>query len=387
MGLGIDEMGQSMLTNIRSMQTISLVMVVGLIMVMSKIMEESGHMIRLVKSFARLSKDGRIVGAVMSASIGLLPMPGGAVFSAPMVGASLSNQNTTNEQKAALNYWFRHIWEYWWPLYPGVILAVTMLNVETWRYMVVAAPLTVFSIIAGMVFIFRSIGRVKEKTPKTVAWSSIRQFLWEMLPILIVVLIIICLAGLTEILKFLDYNIKIPSLFSILFGLFVALIWVGIVNHIPLGRFWSAVKRKDILVLLLLILAILIFRGIMEETHAVEYIRKELTAYRIPVVFIIAIMPFISGFITGISIGFVGASFPLIIPMFQTPDMWDYVSYGALAYTFGYMGMMLSPVHVCLLMTKDYFKANLLSSYPYIFKPALFVMIMAVCLFSLIIVL
>ena len=300
MGLGIDEMGQSMLNNIRRMQTISLAMVVGLIMVMSKIMEESGHMIRLVKSFARLSKDGRIVGAVMSASIGLLPMPGGAVFSAPMVGASLSNQNTTNEQKAALNYWFRHIWEYWWPLYPGVILAVTMLNVETWRYMVVAAPLTVFSIIAGMVFIFRSIGRVKEKTPKTAAWPSIRQFLWEMLPILIVVLIIICLAGLTEVLKFLDYYVKIPSLFSILFGLFVALIWVGIVNHIPPGRFWSAVKRKDILVLLLLILAILIFRGIMEDTHAVKYIRNELTAYRIPVVFIILIMPFISGFITGI---------------------------------------------------------------------------------------
>jgi hypothetical protein len=31
-----------------------------------------------------------------------------------------------------------------------------------------------------------------------------------------------------------------------------------------------------------------------------------------------------------------------------------------LAYGFGYMGMMLSPVHLCLLVTKEYFSAGLL---------------------------
>lgn len=385
MGLGIDDIGQSALSSITSMQTLSLILVVGLIMVMSKIMEESGQMIRLVKSFTRLSNDGRIVGVVMSALIGLLPMPGGAVFSAPMVEASLSDKTISNEQKTALNYWFRHIWEYWWPLYPGVILAVAILGVETWRYMAMAAPLTVIAVMAGMIFILRPIGKLKEEHTHKASWQSIKQFTWEMMPILIVIFTIICMAAFLGLLRFLGHPLTIPSLFSIVFGLLVAMIWVGVVNHIPLSRFWKAAKRKDILILLLLILAIMVFRGIMEDSHAVEFIRDELVTYGIPVILIIVVMPFVSGLITGIAMGFVGASFPLIVPMFQTPNMFDYLSYAILAYTFGYMGMMLSPVHVCLLVTKDYFKASLLGSYPYIIKCALFVIVMAVILFSAII--
>ncbi len=64
-------------------------MIVWLIMVMSGIMEKSGHMKRLVSSFTSLTKDARVVGTVMSALIGLLPMPGGALFSAPLVGEAL----------------------------------------------------------------------------------------------------------------------------------------------------------------------------------------------------------------------------------------------------------------------------------------------------------
>jgi len=386
MKLGLGDIGRSILSSITSTQTVSLILVVGLIMVMSKIMEESGHMIRLVKSFTRLSRDGRTVAVVMSALIGLLPMPGGAVFSAPMVEASLSDERIKKEQKTALNYWFRHIWEYWWPLYPGVVLAVAILGVETWRYMAMAAPLTVIAVMAGMIFILRPIGKVKEERPDSASWQSIKQFIWEMMPILIVVFTIICMAALLGLLRLLGYTWTIPSLFSIVLGLFVAMIWVGIVNHIPLSRFWAASKRKDILIMLLLVLAIMVFRGVMEDSHAVESIRNELVAYGIPVIWIILVMPFLSGLITGIAIGFVGASFPLIVPMFQTPNMCDYLSYAVLAYTFGYMGMMLSPVHVCFLVTKDYFKASLLNSYPYIIKPALMVMGFAGIVFSTIIV-
>ena len=62
------------------LQTIGLLLIVGLIMVMSRIMEESGHMARLVKSFARVARNPKTVGSVMSALIGLLPMPGGCLL-------------------------------------------------------------------------------------------------------------------------------------------------------------------------------------------------------------------------------------------------------------------------------------------------------------------
>ena len=124
------------------MLTISLLLIVWLIMVMSRIMKDTGHMDRVVESFTHLSKDSRTVGSVMTALIGLLPMPGGALFSAPLVESSLTRYSVSGEQKTLLNYWFRHIWEYWWPLYPGVVLAVAMLNVETWRFMALMAPMS-----------------------------------------------------------------------------------------------------------------------------------------------------------------------------------------------------------------------------------------------------
>ena len=115
----------------------------------------------------------------------------------------------------------------------------------------------------------------------------------------------------------------------------------------------------------------MIFQGIMKDSRAVVDIRTELMTYRIPILLVVVIIPFLSGLITGIGIGFVGTSFPLIIPLFPPTPLFNFLSYAALAYVFGFMGMMLSPVHLCFLVTKDYFKAGLLDSYRSILKPLL----------------
>lgn len=383
MGMGAAELCTSIYHSVSQVQTISLLLIVGLIMVMSRLMEDTGHMNRLVKSFTRLSKDARTVGAVMSALIGLLPMPGGALFSAPMVDASLSESSATNEQKTATNYWFRHIWEYWWPLYPGVILAVALLEVETWQYMIVAAPLSLVSIISGIVFVLRPIGKNSNGNQEKVTWDAVKQFLFEMMPIIIVIIVIILVTGIIAALNIAGIQYKVPPLFTILPGLLASIIWVCRINRISAKQIRSAFLNRSILPMLLLIISIMVFKGAMEDSNAVELIRNELMTYGIPVILLILIMPFLSGFIMGIAVGFVGASFPLIIPLFHTPDLWAYISYAVLAYTFGYMGMMLSPVHVCLLVTKDYFKAGMLRIYRYILKSTLTVLITAIVLFAL----
>jgi hypothetical protein len=45
------------------------------------------------------------------------------------------------------------------------------------------------------------------------------------------------------------------------------------------------------------------------------------------------------------------------------------------AYGCVYFGMILSPVHICLVVTNEYFKTRLLSSYRRIFAPALTVLL------------
>ncbi len=381
MGLGPVAWIKGALASATSPQTLILAAIVGLILAMSRLMEGSGHMKRLVESFALLSSDARVVGSVMPALIGLLPMPGGALFSAPMVESSFNDRVVSGEQKTVLNYWFRHIWEYWWPLYPGVVLAMALLGVDTWHFITFMAPLTFISLMAGFIFILKPLGKMESYGKGHITWSQINRFLLEIMPILIVILFILLLGGLTRFLQIFDIHFKISGGTGVLPGLVAAILWVCLFNRIPFRQVRSAVLNREMLPILVLIVSIMIFKGIMTESQAVSQIRDELMAYNIPVLLVIMIMPFISGVVTGVAIGFVGTSFPLIIPLFHNSQSFDYMGLAALAYVFGYMGMMLSPVHLCLLVSKDYYKASLMRSYRYLVPPVMTVMLLVVILF------
>jgi integral membrane protein (TIGR00529 family) len=381
MGLNPLKLLSCLYKSIIDQQTISLAVIVWLIMVMSDIMGKSGHMKRLVLSFTRIARDARVVGTVMSALIGLLPMPGGALFSAPMVDESLSMVKATPEHKTALNYWFRHIWEYWWPLYPGVILAIALLNVDTWRYMLFAVPMTILSIGAGYYFIIKPMDSASSNLEGCITMKGINRFIYEMMPILIIVLSIIVITALIRLSHMISPDIPVPSLTPVIIGLVAAIIWVCRTNRIAPSGLLKATLGRSNLTMLFLIVAIMLFKGVMTDSGAVTGIRDELITYGIPPILLIIIMPFFSGIILGIAVGFVGASFPLIIPLFPAGDTYIYLSYAALAYTFGYMGMMLSPVHLCFAVTRDYFKANISGSYSYIIKSSIAVIILAVVFF------
>ncbi len=381
MNLGPRRLLESGAHSLTDLQTISLILIVGIILLMSRLMQKTGHLDRIVASFNALSKDPRVAGSVMPALIGLLPMPGGALFSAPMVDTALCKNEMSREEKTAVNYWFRHIWEYWWPLYPGVVLAVALLKVEVWRFMAVMIPMTLVSVLAGTFFILRPLGREQEKSGRIFSARGVRGFLWEIMPILIVVGVILVLGGLTGLLGMIGIRVRIPGSVSILPGLAASTIWICFVNRIKIKTVLYEATSKGILPMLILVASIMVFKGIMNDSKAVIQIRDELLAYRIPIIMVILLMPFLSGLITGIAIGFVGTSFPLIIPMLPAPDVFTYLSWAALAYTFGYMGMMLSPVHLCFLVTKDYFKAGFARSYRYLFLPVFAVMVTALLLF------
>jgi len=164
-----------------------------------------------------------------------------------------------------------------------------------------------------------------------------------------------------------------------------AIVWVCVVNHVPLNGLRAAVLDKGILPFLLLVFSIMVFKEVMSESHTIGQIRDELMANRIPVLLIIMIIPFVSGMITGIGIGTVGTSFPLVIPLFQVLPTYDSMALAVVAYTFGFMGMMLSPVHLCFLVSKDYFKAGLIKSYRYLALPILTVIAATIILYLVVI--
>ena len=117
MRMGPVQILAAMARNAAAWQSVSLGLIVISILILSRLMTEVGQLRRIVEQFSRLVRSERLTSAVMPALIGLLPMPGGALFSAPMVETACQGKEVSPEAKTALNYWFRHLWECCWPLY------------------------------------------------------------------------------------------------------------------------------------------------------------------------------------------------------------------------------------------------------------------------------
>jgi len=91
----------------------------------------------------------RLSMAVLPAIIGFLPMPGGALFSAPLVDDCDSAQSVSAHRKTAINYWFRHVWEFWWPIYPGVFLAMDIPGLSVSVIIMLLGPLSIIHFLCG----------------------------------------------------------------------------------------------------------------------------------------------------------------------------------------------------------------------------------------------
>ena len=314
----------------------------------------------------------RAVSASLPALIGLLPMPGGALFSAPMMETAVSGANLSPERKTIINYWFRHIWEFWWPLYPGMLLAVRLLEVRIESFMTVQFPLTALAVLAGVLFL---LGPVRGRTALTGDPASRRAaFVKETLPITVVIATLIFTALVSLAVRFISGKpFALPQYSSIIFGLLLSIAWVAGFNRVPSRELGRAVFNRGMLPMIILIFGIMAFRGILIESRAVEEIQLELVRFRIPPLVIVVFLPFLSGIVTGISIGFVGASFPVVISLVQGMGG-NILAWGILAFGFGYAGMMLSPIHLCFALTKDHFGSRWAGNFRYLMPPLLVVL-------------
>ena len=76
----------------------------------------SGALAGMVHALQRIFSSTKVTLAVMPAFLGLLPSLGGARFSAPIVEEASAKLNITEDHKAAINFWFRHIFEFSSPI-------------------------------------------------------------------------------------------------------------------------------------------------------------------------------------------------------------------------------------------------------------------------------
>ncbi len=311
--------------------TLRLAVALTLIRVFELVLREKEILGKMTEASKALLRNRKAAMGSMPLLIGMLPSVGGAYFSAPMVDEATKRSKMPQEEKAFINYWFRHPWEFVLPLYPGIVLAAAVTGIEL--RMLIAANLLPAALMAAGGFLLSMRG-VKGK-PRTSRIS--RPGLLSFLPIASVLFLVMAL------------RIKLYASFMIvLAGLFLYY------RYSP--REVLATLRKGFsLDVIVLIVGVMLFKTTMEESGAVGALSAYFTTKGIPLMPMLFVLPVVTGILTGITVGYVGAAFPLLMSLSGGG------TFASIAFAFasGFVGVLLSPVHVCLVLTKEYFKASM----------------------------
>ena len=144
-------------------ETLELALLMTLIFVLAKSMQETGAIKKLIDSLRSIFTKGGTLG-VIPAVYGLMPVPGGALFSAPTIDEEGNKFKLNKNQKNFLNVWFRHIW---FPIYPIssamiLITSVKFANFDISVLILVNVPAFITSILIGFAYLKKFI----KKAPK-----------------------------------------------------------------------------------------------------------------------------------------------------------------------------------------------------------------------------
>jgi hypothetical protein len=308
-------------------------------------------------------------------------MPGGAIFSAPMV-KNLGRQHRLSASRLSyVNYWFRHIWEYWWPLYPGVLLATTIAGLNLWHYAVFLLPLTAVALAAGYWPIRTALRRhAATRQRKPLRHGQGATFLRELSPIGLVIVLGLALGlPLSHLLP--AHWASVAKESGLIAALLIAIAMVWRSNRLGADQARKILLNPQLFDMFYMVAGILIFKGILEDSLAIESLSKELGRWRIPLIAITVLLPMLVGAIAGITIAFVGTTFPVLISLVQALGHEHLMMvYLMLAMVGGFVGVLLSPLHLCLLLSNEYFGTTLSAVYRHLRLPCC-VLLISGCLY------
>ncbi len=348
--IGPVRQAQVILASSIDMVTVNLVTGLVLIMVLENIIRKKGMLKRMMEAVVNIARDRRIAMAVLPGVIGLLPSAGGAAFSAPMVQGAAGDAEIEPENKAFINYWFRHIWEYISPLYPGVVLAAAITKTPISRLLLSQLPLPLAVVSVGALLGFR--GMKGQSVAGRRDMKEIMALVVTLAPIFIAIFLVVIF--------------KMP----LAIAMASVVIAMMLFYRYSFSEIETTLRESVSLNVMIMVIGIMVFKGMLDATGAIEALPIFFRQSGLPVGVILFTLPFIVGLLTGLTVGFVGATFPIITAMMGgNPDP------GAITFAFasGFAGVMLSPTHLCLLLTIRYFNADMASTYRLMYLPVFLV--------------
>jgi len=359
-GLGPLEIGKSFLFGVIDPTTLNLIGIIIGVYFLSSILRRVESFENLVESLQQLVKDYRLILAFIPALLGMIPMPAGAMFSAPMVKAIGEKANLNPEEITFVNYWFRHVWEFVLPILPGIILYVGILNVPFRNIILLQFPLTVIAIFLGFIWEYKNLKKNNTSSfNRKDLFLNVKKLILAIWPILAVIILVIA--------------VKINVLISLFFV--ISILFATNYKKLKLSTIKKIIQSDIDPNVIILIAAIKIFQRMLQVTGGVEVIPETFMKLGIHPIIILFFVPFSLAMITGLTPAAIGLGIPILLPIIISGEINYY--YAMFAFSAVFAGTMLSPMHLCLVVTRNYFKSDLVTIYRMLILPVIIILLSA----------
>ncbi|MBU0982246.1 MAG: DUF401 family protein [candidate division Zixibacteria bacterium] len=343
----VSELASSYFHLLGSQRFLSLTAVVVLVTLLGYLLRELGYLNRLTAACLKVRGGKRSAALLLPSLIGLMPMPAGALLSAPLVDNVLAEPRYTPRFRLVINYWFRHLAEFSWPIYPGIILTEAITGMPIAQVTLMQVPMTLVMALVGILFFGRHIAA--DNNHRQPFFRSLREILIALWPVL---LALVLYGGLS-----------VP----LWLALSLSIVVLAVSSRQRPADVWRLLVRGFSVKLILLVFGVLSFQSVLETSGAIETLPGLVSGQGLPAELVIVLVCFISGLLTGMVAAFVGIGYTLLAGLLYQPVL--HPEYILLAYISGYLGILLAPGHLCLALTCEFFKVNMTQAYRQLILP------------------
>jgi len=307
-------------------------------------MNETGYLDKMVQGLHGFLGNLKASIMVVPALIGSMPVLGGAAVSAPLVDKLGEELHLTPDKKAAVNLVFRHGMFFIFPFSPNLILLANMIGVQVNTLLSRLWPFGIVLWLTGYMFLLRkesSLGnQISSEQPGTLRGESFLVFLKYGSPLLVAL-------GLS---LFLDLPL-----------------WAAMLTGLVLGIVMAHFEKVDIPSLTTILrganlsqavamLWIMAFKEFVTMSPVFPTLVEHANSLGISPPILAVVLPLLFGYVSASLTTTLGVLVPILIPAEAHGSAVLYLA--CIIYAAGFLAYFASPLHLCQVLTCEYYKID-----------------------------
>jgi len=335
-GIGLTEGLTAIVKACTSWSTLQLIVVMYIITFLQKMMGQRGAIDRAQKGLSSLFNNRWVNCAAAPIFIGMLPTPNAAFIAGDIVKAS-AEEYMTHEEMAVTTTYFRHVSESFMPTYAAIIMAISLAEITAGEFVIGMLPIVACIIASGCFWFLR--GKVPMATgaaASTNKGKDVADIFIGLWPILAIILMVVGL----------KMQIYTAAAIILVIYFFVNKFTVAEAKPNIMGSFQFKLYLNTF--------AVMILKEFLTASGAINALPDFFAKLPIPSFMVFMLIFFFGSIVSGSTtiIGLCmtvamasvpGAGLPLVCLLMGTT----------------YAAMQMSPTHICLTLTAEYFDISL----------------------------